>query len=133
MGKQNQLRTLLVEILIVVLFFALSATTLLEVFVGARNQSVRAEITNEALFDAQNLADQLYSAQDAEALLAGKGFTREQDAWRLKKGAYDLTVTLTEERLPGGVLRGARVCAQYGGQTLLTLPGARYMPEEVTP
>ncbi len=121
------------EILIAVLFFALSATTLLEVFVGARNQSVRAEVTNEALFAAQNLADRLYSAEDAEALLTQEGFVKGQDAWTLDCGGYALTVTLEEESVTGGALRSAQVSAQYRGDTLLTLPGARYMPEEVRP
>lgn len=133
MTKHNQLRTLLVEILIAVFFFALSATTLLEVFVGARNQSVRAEVTNDALFAAQNLADRLYSAEDAEALLTKEGFAKEQDAWKLDCGAYALAVTLGEERVTGGVLRGAEVCALYGDDTLLTLPSMRYTPEEVRP
>ncbi len=133
MAKHNQLRALLVEILIAVLFFALSATTLLEVFVGARNQSVRAEVTNEALFAAQNLSDRLYSAEDAEALLTQEGFLQEQDAWTLDCGDYALAVTLGEESVTGGTLRSARVSAQYGDETLLTLPGARYTPEEVRP
>lgn len=131
MEKHNQLRTLLVEILVAVLFFALSATILLEVFVGARNQSVRAEVTNEALFAAQNLADRLYEAEDAEALLRADGYAQAEGAWTLDCGAYALTVTLAEERLTGGVLRGARVEAVRGGETLLTLPCARYQAEEV--
>ena len=42
MVKHNQLNTLLMEILIVVLFFALCSTVILDVFVGAHNQSERA-------------------------------------------------------------------------------------------
>ena len=42
MVKHNQLNTLLMEILIVVLFFALCSTVILDVFVGAHNQSARA-------------------------------------------------------------------------------------------
>ncbi len=131
MDKNNQSRALLVEILIAVLFFALSATILLEVFVGARNQSLRAEIANEALFAAQNLSDKLYCAEDAEALLTQAGFSREQDGWTLNCGAYALMVTWAEENRVGGTLRSAKVCAQYGDETLLTLPCARYLPKEV--
>lgn len=42
MVKHNQLNTLLMEILIVVLFFSLCSTVILDVFVGAHNQSARA-------------------------------------------------------------------------------------------
>ena len=100
---------------------------------GARNQGVRAQVTNEALFAAQNLADRLYSAEDAEELLAQDGFLKAEDAWTLDCGAYALAVTLSEERVTGGTLRGAQVCAQYGGETLLSLPSVRYTPEEVRP
>ncbi len=131
MDKNNQSRALLVEILIAVLFFALSATTLLEVFVGARNQSLRAEIANEALFAAQNLSDRLYCAEDAESLLTQAGFSREQDGWMLNCGAYALRVTWAEENYEGGTLRSAKVCAQAGDETLLTLPCTRYLPKEV--
>lgn len=60
MVKHNQLNTLLMEILIVVLFFALCSTVILDVFVGAHNQSVRAGAQADALTAAQSLADRLY-------------------------------------------------------------------------
>ena len=49
MVKHNQLNTLLMEILIVVLFFALCSTVILDVFVGAHNQSARAGAQADAL------------------------------------------------------------------------------------
>ena len=42
MTRSNQLNTLLMEIMIAVLFFALCSTVIMDVFVGAHNQSVRA-------------------------------------------------------------------------------------------
>ena len=61
MVKHNQLNTLLMEILIVVLFFALCSTVILDVFVGAHNQSARAGAQADALTAAQSLADRLYA------------------------------------------------------------------------
>lgn len=133
MEKHNPFRALLVEILIAVLFFALSAPVLLEVFVGARNQSVRAEVTNQALLAAQNLADRLYVAETAEDILRQAGFTEAGEDWTLEADGCALTVTLEEKRFPGGLLRSAGITAQYGGETLFTLPCARYLPEEVAP
>ena len=49
MVKHNRQNTLLMEILIVVLFFALCSTVILNVFVGAHNQSVRAGAQADAL------------------------------------------------------------------------------------
>ena len=62
MVKHNQLNTLLMEILIVVLFFALCSTVILDVFVGAHNQSARAGVQADALTEAQSLIDRLYAA-----------------------------------------------------------------------
>ena len=60
---------LLVELLIVVLFFMLAATVLLQVFTGASDQGTRAGKTTQALNAAQNVAERLYSAADAEKAL----------------------------------------------------------------
>lgn len=62
MVKHNRQNTLLMEILIVVLFFALCSTVILNVFVGAHNQSERAGAQADALIAAQSLADRLYAA-----------------------------------------------------------------------
>ena len=59
MVKHNRQNTLLMEILIVVLFFALCSTVILNVFVGAHNQSARAGAQADALIAAQSLADRL--------------------------------------------------------------------------
>ena len=64
MVKHNRQNTLLMEILIVVLFFALCSTVILNVFVGAHNQSARAGAQADALIAAQSLADRLYAADD---------------------------------------------------------------------
>ena len=49
MTRSNQLNTLLMEIMIAVLFFALCSTVILDVFVGAHNQSVRAGVQAQTL------------------------------------------------------------------------------------
>ena len=69
MGGKNRSNVLLVEILIAVLFFMLSATVLVRVFVTARNMTLRAGVETQALAEAQNVAETLYAAEDpAEAL-----------------------------------------------------------------
>ena len=49
MKSGNRSNALLVELLIVVMFFMLSSTVLLQVFSTARNQSRRAELMTDAL------------------------------------------------------------------------------------
>lgn len=134
MVKHNQLNTLLMEILIVVLFFALCSTVILDVFVGAHNQSERAGAQADALTAAQSLADRLYAADARKNVLRESGFVEDEaGAWHLNCGNYDLLVTLGEEACPAGTLETAQVTALRAEQMLFTLPSARYLPEEVAP
>ena len=132
MGKGSQLNTLLVEILIAVLFFALAATVVLDAFVIARSQSREASVYNVALAQAQDVADVLYASADAGDVLAGAGFAQEGDAWAREGEDFTLTVTLAEEAMTAGRMRLFDVHAVRGGDTLFELPCARYLPEEGT-
>ena len=130
MVKHNRQNTLLMEILIVVLFFALCSTMILNVFAGAHNQSARAG----AQFAAQSLADRLYAADERKDVLRQSGFAEDEDgAWHLHCGAYDLLVTLGEAACPAGTMETAQVTALRQEKTLFSLPSARYVPKEVAP
>ena len=75
MKKANRSNALLVELLIVVIFFMLAATVLLQVFTASRNQGRIAGAINDSLVEAQNVADRLYAAEGDEAgLLQAMGF-----------------------------------------------------------
>ena len=126
MRNANKSNALLVELLIVVLFFMLSSTVLLQVFSTARSQSALSGKLISASNAAQDAADRLYAAQDAESMLAETGWTRENDLWRLPGDDYDLTVSLSREQQPFGELLRYQVRAVSGEQTLVELPGARY-------
>ena len=76
MKSGSRSNALLVELLIVVMFFMLSSTVLLELYATSRNQSARAGALTQALNEAQNVADRLYTAQDADAALAEMGFEK---------------------------------------------------------
>ena len=70
--KVNHLNALLVEILMAVLFFALSATVILQAFASSHDMGNRSNLAAAALNRGQNLAEQLYAADDMEALLAAE-------------------------------------------------------------
>lgn len=133
MGKGNQLNTLLVEIMIAVLFFALSSTVVLQTFVVTRNQSREADIYDTALMEAQNIADRLYASGDYAVTLEQAGFTQDGQHWTLAQEDYDLRVTTAQEKTSAGVLLRAEVSAMHKDETLLTLPCVRYLPGEVQP
>ena len=69
MREGGRANALLVELLLVILFFMLSATTIVELFAGAKHKTVQARATSEAIMEAQNIADDLYGADDPDAVL----------------------------------------------------------------
>ena len=131
MGKGNRMNALLVEILIAVLFFALSATVILETFVAAHVQSERAGARSGAMADVQNWAGQVYAAEDVPALLSAAGFAETENIWTLGCEDYDLTVALTEEPTAAGTLLTAEIQAADAEEILISIPCVKYIPGEV--
>ena len=136
MGSRNRSNVLLVEILIAVLFFMLSATVLVRVFVTARNMTVRAGVETQALAEAQNVAEALYAADDPEAALEGLKFKLYHGAWSRSDGDYTLYVEGGEKPADAGVSWVGTVRAFYHSRNvnqarqedeeLFSLPCARY-------
>ena len=133
MKSGSRSNALLVELLIVVMFFMLTTTVLLEVFAKANQFSSRSDLLTVSLVKAQNVADQLYAAEDADSVLAGYGFTAQDGGWILEKDGYSLKVVLREDETDAGILRTYDISGVEGDKTLLTLPSARYLPKEVSP
>jgi hypothetical protein len=131
MGKGNRLNALLVELLIAVLFFSLSATVILGVFAETHEQSKKAGILNQALMEAENLAERLYAADSAQELLLAEAFAAEGDAFTKDFADYRITVTLQDVPAEAGIIREVRITAQRGEERLITLPCAKYLPGEV--
>ena len=133
MREGGRANALLVELLLVILFFMLSATTIVELFAGAKHKTVQARATSEAIMEAQNIADDLYGAEDPEAVLQELGFTKNGDSWILEEKEYTLTVTQQEEAAEAGTLRTFTISAAGDGKDLYSLPSTRYLPKEVSP
>ena len=113
MRSNNRSNVLLVEILIAVLFFMLSATVLVRVFVTARNMTVRAGVETRALSDAQNVAEALQAAEDVDGALAEFGFNSSHGAWSMDRGDYSLYVLGQAEDTEAGQLWSGSVSAFY--------------------
>ena len=142
MKEGSRANALLVELLLVIFFFMISAAILVQVFADAKLKSRTAHATNASMLEAQNVAEDLYATDDPDAVLAGYGFTAQDGSWVLEKDGYLLKVTLRNEESDSGVLRTYDVCGvekvrdQSGAETektLLTIPSARYIPKEVSP
>ena len=133
MREGHRANALLVELLLVIFFFMLGATTLVELFAGAKHNSLRAKATNVAVMEAENIADELYGSDDPEAVLQNLGFTAGDGVWTLDKDGYTLTVTREDEETEAGPLRRFRIDGKGDGKDLFSLPSTRYVPKEVSP
>ena len=133
MREGHRANALLVELLLVIFFFMLGATTLVELFANAKHKTLQARATNNSMMEAENIADDLYGAEDPEATLQALGFTREDEAWKLTQDGYTLTVSRQDEEMEAGTLRTYTISSFGDGQDLFSLPSTRYIPKEVSP
>ena len=136
MGNKNRSNVLLVEILIAVLFFMLSATVLVRVFATSRNLTVRSGVETLALTEAQNVAETLCAARDPEAELEAMEFASSHGSWTRDYGDYTLYVTGEYEPAGAGQIWAGEVSAYYrlrnpddarqANTLLFTLPCTQY-------
>ena len=132
MKEKSRSNLLLVEIIIAVFFFMLSATVLVRVFGTARAQTIRAGIESAALGEAQSLADLIYAAADPDQALAEADYDSGHGVWTKSFGDFTLHAALEEEPYRSGTLRSASITAFYQQDSeLFTLPVERYLPGEV--
>lgn len=136
MGEKNRTNVLLVEILIAILFFMLSATVLVRVFSSSRQLTVRSGVETLALSRAQDIADVLYACDDPDAELKQRQFVSSHGAWTRDYGDFTLYVTSRTEPTDAGELWLGEVRAFYKQRNpdqarqedveLFALPCARY-------
>lgn len=113
MRNKSRTNVLLVEILIAVLFFMLSATVLVRVFATARNMTARSSVEQRALTEAQDVAEMLYASQDVDATLEELQFASSHDTWSKDCGDYSLYVFGGVEPTGAGELWVGKVSAFY--------------------
>ena len=142
MKEGSRANALLVELLLVIFFFMISAAILVQVFADAKLKSRTAHATNASMLDAQNVAEDLYMTDSPVAVLDDYGFNEKDGVWTLEKDGYLLRVTILEEETDSGILRkcdvsGVEVTHEQSGDvkenTLLTIPSTRYIQKEVSP
>ena len=133
MKQRSRANALLVELLLVIFFFMISAAILVQVFADAKLKSRTAHATNASMLEAQNIAEDLYAADNPDAVLNAYGFTEKDGALILEKDGYFLKVTVREQETESGLLKTYDVSGVEGDKTLLTLPSTRFIPKEVSP
>lgn len=134
MKKHSTANILLMELLVVILFFMLCVSTLVEIFGLARNKSLFARAENAAMLRIENLESALQGAEDFEAELTKNGFEKAEEGWALKEENFILRLAEEEEKTEAGTLRTFLFKAeQINGEPLFELPTVKYIPGEVSP
>ena len=133
MREGHRANALLVELLLVILFFMLGATTLVELFAGAKHKTLQARATNTAILEAENIADDLYGTDDPDDVLQQLGFTKTEGTWTKTEKEYTLTVKQADEIMEAGTLQIFTISCTGDGKSLFSLPSTRYIPKEVSP
>ena len=131
--RSHQNNLLLIEMVIVLLFFALSQAVVLQVFTKAQQINRNAEIANHALMRAEDTAETLAAQADAVTALLSLGFVAQEnqyvltdaDGYRLEAGVHRLTQ-------PAGTLTTVEINAYQNDHLLFTLPAVQYR-EATTP
>ena len=120
MKHHSHSNALLVELLIVVLFFMLASTVLLQLFTAARTQSQKAEDLSAATLHAQNIAETLYSGQGSDS------YPSFGERFSLPGSSLTASVDSSSEQTEAGILTRYTVSIFSGDELVYSLPGARY-------
>jgi len=140
MEEQSKSSVLLTELIIVMLFFALIAVTVVQMFVMSNQKGRINAYTQRALIAAQDWAEALSGQPDPDQALIDAGFVPSRDGsgsyQRLAEGdALRIEVRVAPaEQTAAGRLVGAEIRVVYTkdvrdpNRVLATLPVSSYIP-----
>ena len=123
----------LIELIVVIFFFALSAAITLQMFGAAHDFSADSAETTEALLLAQDWAEQIAASGDPTVTLTESGWELSGDKYRLAVSeVYTLAISLEIEAARAGDMAYLSIEvygeSPDGTQLLLTLPVSLYLP-----
>lgn len=134
MKKHSTANILLVELVLVILFFMLCVATIVQMFGLARVKSVYARAGSEAMMTVENLEECLAGTADAAAELEKSGFVLADGQWEKNEEKYTIYAVETSEETEAGRLRTVTFTAEQNtGKVLFELPVVNYLPGEVSP
>ncbi len=122
----------LLELLIALAFFAVSAVIASGVLARAHQIGLDSRRTTEALFIAQDWAERIAVSDDPASLIKGAG-TEAEGGYAIEQDGYIVYAALTPEAEDAGTLYDIRLTVSIRDKALITLPASRYVPGEVAP
>lgn len=138
MQRPAKSNVLLTELVIVILFFALTAATAMQLFVGAHLKSRHNAIAQEAAIVCQDWTEQLRGVEDIAGFLTAAGFVKGEDGmYTLLQGSVTLRAEVGEELMAVGSLHYCALSAieehnmgDDSKEPLSQLSVATYVPVE---
>ena len=135
MNRRYRGNVVLVELIIVILFFALSQVVVLQVFASAQQKTARNSAVSTAVLGMQDTLECLDAQSDADETLLALGFEKSESGYQkaLEHGVV-LSAAITRLTQPAGTLTQVTLTATRGEEQLFSFPSSQYRPlAEVTP
>lgn len=123
---------LLIELVIVILFFSLSQVVLVQVFAESQRKTVNNGKLNQALLQMQSIAERLCNEPKPDTVLLEMGFWGQDGSYAYtSEQGVDLYANIKRLSAPTGEFVSIDLCAKQGEEDLFTLPTMRYFQAEV--
>ncbi|MCL2866264.1 MAG: hypothetical protein FWF47_00715 [Clostridia bacterium] len=118
--KRDSSSLLLLEMTLAVLFFALSAAVILQVFIGAHRKSVQSEVVATATLLCEDAVNAMRASQrEMDVFFTRDGYTKTDRGYEkqvtVNDRRYTLSFTGREHRGEAGVLILGEIAAYYAG------------------
>lgn len=118
---------LLIELVIVILFFSLSQLIIVQVFASSQQKAAESRVAHAAMMAAQEVAERLVGETAPGQALENMGFVHAGEVYALDRDDdFQLNVSLRALEQPAGTLHSATVSAMRDGVELLSLPSVYY-------
>lgn len=133
MALHKRNNVVLLELIIVLLFFAISTTIILQVFVHAYQRSNESSRISEAIISAEDWAERISISGDPEGMLVDAGWTKTDEGY-VMYFANELTIEISMEKSQGDAGMFLDMTIEVYNESpaerplLVALPLKRYIP-----
>ena len=123
---------LLIELVIVILFFALSQVVIVQVFAQTQKKNLDTARLNKSMAFAENIMERLCNDKNPDGVLMREGFMGKGGAYTYTQiPDVDFYANVSRLQQPAGELVSVELTAKQEGDVLFTLPSVQYFAEEV--
>lgn len=138
MNGSRKPNAMLIELVIVILFFSISAGIILQLFVAASNKSIQSSADTSATLIAEDVAERFaVSREEADTFFSADGWTQTEDGYERQTQAagrtYRVAVQCDTQETAAGTYDAVTVSVYDGAREAIVLPADRYLPKEATP